>query len=459
MKTNQRYLICVIMFFIFGKQISNGQSWSLTGNAGTSPGVNFMGTTDAKALYLRTNNQNRLVISSLGRVGIGTASPLEKLQVKGASILANNSAINTDLYLNSVVAGSITDSGGWSVQSGIGGSAGSTGSTWGIGATGNGLYFGFGNGSTSSSMLSGLQIMANRNVLLVPGSNGNVGIGNNNPTYKLDLNCGASSSAIKIDGTNPTIAIKSTSVKAINFGSDIAISGAVGGAGFNPGNVILQGPGGAMGTFSGKVGIGTLTPDLAKFVVEGMYGNTVAIFKGNSTGKGLSIVSDNPGLFFNSYWNNGHKAMASGYAGLVNFDPSTGNLYLGTSASQSTNAGDAVSAPARLLISKDGNVGIGLSNPANKLDVCGTIRGKEVRVETGWCDYVFADDYKLPSLYDVEKFVKENKHLPDVTAGKIIESEGLELGKTSSQMIKKIEELTLYVIELQKQVDALKASK
>ena len=84
------------------------------------------------------------------------------------------------------------------------------------------------------------------------------------------------------------------------------------------------------------------------------------------------------------------------------------------------------------------------------------MRAKEVRVATGWCDYVFADDYKLPTLSDVEAFIKVNKHLPEVTPGAIIESEGLEIGKTSAQMIKKIEELTLYVIELQKQVDELK---
>ena len=108
------------------------------------------------------------------------------------------------------------------------------------------------------------------------------------------------------------------------------------------------------------------------------------------------------------------------------------------------------------FLTGSGQLGLGTSTPAYKLDVCGTIRAKEVRVATGWCDYVFADDYKLPALSEVEAFIKTNKHLPEVTPGAVIESEGLEIGKTSAQMIKKIEELTLYVIDLQKQVNELK---
>ena len=62
-------------------------------------------------------------------------------------------------------------------------------------------------------------------------------------------------------------------------------------------------------------------------------------------------------------------------------------------------------------------------------------------------------------IVGVKIYIKENKHLPGVTKGSEIETEGLEVAKVSAQMIRKIEELTLYVIELQKQVDALKSKK
>lgn len=103
-----------------------------------------------------------------------------------------------------------------------------------------------------------------------------------------------------------------------------------------------------------------------------------------------------------------------------------------------------------------GRVGIGYTpNSSYMLQVCGSIRANEVRVQTGWCDYVFNDNYELRSLKDVKEFIKENKHLPDITPGNIIEREGLQLGETSSQMIKKIEENTLYLIQHDERIEAL----
>lgn len=100
-----------------------------------------------------------------------------------------------------------------------------------------------------------------------------------------------------------------------------------------------------------------------------------------------------------------------------------------------------------------GNVGIGTDNPTYKLSVLGNIRSNEVVVETGWADYVFDKKYKLPLLSDVEKFIQLNKHLPNIPSAKEVEEKGLHLGDTQKRMMEKIEELTLYMIEANKQLE------
>lgn len=100
---------------------------------------------------------------------------------------------------------------------------------------------------------------------------------------------------------------------------------------------------------------------------------------------------------------------------------------------------------------------IGGANISNyNLFVKGGILTEEVRVRTGWADYVFADNYKLKPLYEVESFINENRHLPNVPSAKQVEEEGLSLGEISKIQQEKIEELTLYLIEQQKQLDELK---
>ncbi len=90
-----------------------------------------------------------------------------------------------------------------------------------------------------------------------------------------------------------------------------------------------------------------------------------------------------------------------------------------------------------------------------KLHVNGKIRAKEIVVETGWADYVFEPNYKLASLEEVEKFIKKNKHLPDVLPAAAVEQHGVSVGEMEATLLRKIEELTLYMIQLKKQNDLL----
>jgi len=111
----------------------------------------------------------------------------------------------------------------------------------------------------------------------------------------------------------------------------------------------------------------------------------------------------------------------------------------------------------RMRIAPDGNVGIGTTNPTAKLDVIGVIRATEVKVclQQG-CDFVFEEDYPLMSLKDLSTFITENKHLPEIAPAAVMESEGINLSEMNAKLLQKIEELTLYVIDLQKQIDELK---
>ena len=101
-----------------------------------------------------------------------------------------------------------------------------------------------------------------------------------------------------------------------------------------------------------------------------------------------------------------------------------------------------------------GNVGIGTTPQTNyRLAIDGKIHTKEVIVsDTGWADYVFFKDYQLPTLQEVENHIKKNGHLMNIPSAAEVEANGIELGEMNKLLLEKIEELTLYIIELDKKV-------
>lgn len=109
-----------------------------------------------------------------------------------------------------------------------------------------------------------------------------------------------------------------------------------------------------------------------------------------------------------------------------------------------------------ILARGGGNVGIGTTSPNNKLDVLGIIRANEVIVETGWADYVFEEDYPLKDLNEVASFIKANKHLPNVPAASEVVEKGAHVSALMTKMMEKIEELTLYTIRQQQEIEELK---
>lgn len=112
-----------------------------------------------------------------------------------------------------------------------------------------------------------------------------------------------------------------------------------------------------------------------------------------------------------------------------------------------------------LALKSGGNVGIGTTDPGNyKLAVAGKILAEEVKVQhqDKWYDYVFEDDYNLTSLRELETYISENKHLPEVPSEKEVLENGINLGEMNGILLKKIEELTLHVIKQQKEIEELK---
>lgn len=103
-----------------------------------------------------------------------------------------------------------------------------------------------------------------------------------------------------------------------------------------------------------------------------------------------------------------------------------------------------------------GNVGIGRTgNSSWALDILGKMRGNEIKVEASGADYVFVKEYQLPTLAEVEKHIKENGYLINVPSAKEVQANGIELGQWNMKLLEKIEELTLYIIDQKKRINAL----
>ncbi|NDV69240.1 hypothetical protein [Dysgonomonas sp. 25] len=107
-----------------------------------------------------------------------------------------------------------------------------------------------------------------------------------------------------------------------------------------------------------------------------------------------------------------------------------------------------------------GSVGIGVDNPQNALDVNGTVHAKEVKIDNnGWADFVFETGYKLPTLAEVEAHIQEHKRLPEIPSEAEVKEKGVDVGEMQVKLLQKIEELTLYTIQLEKRIKELENNK
>jgi hypothetical protein len=213
---------------------------------------------------------------------------------------------------------------------------------------------------------------------------------------------------------------------------------------------------------SGNVGIGTTSPANGVLdVYQSAARSNAAIIEVNNADTGV-------GYDF-GIWLKNRNATPGNYTSIVNWDSAmNGNAWLefinvdhttpkGQLAFVTRNGG---AYSRRMVIDENGNVGIGTTNPTNKLEVAGTIRTKEVIVETtGWSDYVFAPDYRLAPLSEVEAHIQAKGTLPGIPSAAEVAEHGVSVGDMQAKLLAKIEELTLHVIEQEKRIAELEAEK
>lgn len=209
---------------------------------------------------------------------------------------------------------------------------------------------------------------------------------------------------------------------------------------------------------NGRVGIGNTNPTIDTRLTVDHTGNTQAIF--GSTGTGVSILSSYPGIAFNSYYTTTFKAIQPGYGFDITCDPTNGQLaFRSHNNAAAANGNQAFN--TRMVMHNDGRVVIGNIAPATNylLSVDGRIMCEELKVQSSgsWPDYVFNADYKLASLSEVENHINEKGYLPGMPSACEAEENGVGVGDMQKKLLEKIEELTLYVISLEKKVNALES--
>lgn len=256
--------------------------------------------------------------------------------------------------------------------------------------------------------------------------NGKVGINTVSPRERIDVWGGAI--AVTGEDHNGTALITSIGGTAL-FGNN----------NYSNGIAVLP---------DGKVGIGTYTPGLFKLAVNG---DIKSYNYDNNTG--ISIGAENserPRIGF--HVSDNHRRFKIEFN-----DVNQPSERLGIF----TNNGGAWPETEVFSISKIGNVGVGtIDTKGYKLAVNGDAIFTKIKVRQygNWPDYVFDNDYKVPTLAEVEAFIKQNKHLPEVPSARVVEEKGLDLGDNQAVLLKKIEELTLYIIEQNKRIEKLETS-
>jgi hypothetical protein len=207
---------------------------------------------------------------------------------------------------------------------------------------------------------------------------------------------------------------------------------------------------------TGRVGIGNNAPADLLQVGQGATRLVIGQANGDDLGFGTAYIGFNASRNGNT-WTISTDDVHNG--GAVIYSTIGGDLLFSTvpnnAGTANQNKSDAeILAATKLFIGSDGNVAIGtIHTDGFKFSVNGNMRAKDIIVRlTGWSDFVFEENYQRMSILDKEIFYKKEKHLPNIDKASMIETDGLQVGKTMNGMMQNIEENTLDIAELYKRL-------
>ena len=300
---------------------------------------------------------------------------------------------------------------------------------------------------------------------------GKVGIGTSNIPNKLSVFVNQQNDGIWLGGqSSKSIALlQNTTIGAYNSltqpGDNLLLWGTTTGDDPNAGGLVIATRStdykGMRITSAGDVGIGTPFPS-SKFHVKGLNlglnaGDRINLFSTENQCGHFNFAFVNIYSYRNDAGDSWYTTSTriennidGSQKGFIEFNPKglSGGLALGTNNAQ------------QLFISEGGNVGIGTTQFGSlKLAVEGKIGAREIQVTltNPFPDYVFGSNYKLRTLASLEQYINQNKHLPGVpSAEEVQKNGGVELGQLNTKLLEKVEELTLYVIELKKENEQMK---
>lgn len=353
------------------------------------------------------------ILERVGNVGIGMAHPADKLTVAG----------DLSLYHSDERFASFKKTGEKDLS---------------INAT-EGLVFPP-PGTSSGNLL----LQYSSSVLTRPG---NVGIGIASPEGKLHIGSGGATNFIignsfTSGGSTALYMGTSASSNGYTYLQGVRSAGAAGGYG-----VLALNPNG------GNLGVGTTSP-IEKLHING--GNLVVdnaapfmYLRANGLTAGyLNASGNNIGLTTTASNNTGVLYLGAKGQGIVSIEPN---------GQFSVNTGN----PGAFRVHPDGRVTVGPKAASGYwFAVGGSMICEELKVQliNNWPDYVFKDDYKLRTLDDLRKYISENNHLPGIPAAAEVEKNGIDVGDMQKRLMEKVEELTLYVLQLQNEIRSLKGT-